>query len=338
MSQRTFGEVELLEEYTDRTLRVLPGLEEAIGSYRRALSEVLGCPSDLPIELSDHSAGATELVDLLTLIDQVPAAFAFALRELDDGHLRIPGVLSAHNHQALAAVANARIDHPDASASQVRAAAFGHPPAGPPSGPPAGPPSSADGHAATATRQDHAAARPAADGVHWLSLGVTAADAAVAQRASDQHSKAQHAARRAARSSAGINAGGLLGRAVGKAATPASIALAGVEQQLADAGDPNLTQGERLVRTTSAAIVDGGAGLVGGAAGAFVGAGVTASAVGAVGGAVAGAEAGTRVGSATRRQPPVRWLTAPVARKLDQLLGTGHDDDYDHVLDLEPRA
>jgi hypothetical protein len=202
MSQRTFGEVELLEEYTDRTLRVLPGLEEAIGSYRRALSEVLGSPSDLPIELSDHSADATELVDLLTLIDQVPAAFAFALRELDDGHLRIPGVLSAHNHQALAAVANARIDHPDASASQVRAAAFGHPPAGPPSGPPAGPPSSADGHAATATRQDHAAPRPAADGVHWLSLGVTAADAAVAQRASAQHSKAQHAARRAARSSA----------------------------------------------------------------------------------------------------------------------------------------
>jgi hypothetical protein len=330
MSQRTFGEVERLEDYTDRTLRVLPGLEEAIGGYRRVLSEVLGSPSDLPIELPDRSDEATDLVDLLTLIDQVPAAFAFALRELDDGHLRIPGVLSAHNHQALAAIAYARIDHPYANTSQVRAAAFGHPPSGPRS--------SAHGRAATAARQDHGTAQPAADEVHWLSLGVTAADAAAAQQTSAQHSKAQHAARRAARSSAGTNAGGLLARTVGKAATPASIALAGVEQQLADADDPNLTQGERLVRTTSAAIVDGGAGLVGGAVGAFVGAGVTGSAVGGVGGAVAGAEAGARVGSATRRQPPVRWLTAPVARKLDQLLDTGHDDDYDRALDLEPRA
>jgi hypothetical protein len=136
---------------------------------------------------------------------------------------------------------------------------------------------------------------------------------------------------------AGSGAGRWLTKVAGKASVPTSVAFAGLEQQLADAEDHNLTRGQRLVRTTTSAAIDGTGAALGGTVGVIAGGVLTGSAVGAAGGAVAGAELGSAAGGGVRRWKPISSASAAAARGLDRLLGTAHDDDYDERLDLETR-
>jgi hypothetical protein len=299
VSQRTFGEVDLLETFTETTLAALSGVGEAIDRYRAARHAALQAPSDLTIDLDDRSHEADDLLATLTVVDRLPAAFADALRILDTGnaelHRALPQLRSTADGHTLAALAYGRVAYPAASDAELLTAAI-------------------TGVAPSALdRADH----HLLDDVPWWGRAASAADGI---RLPDPG-----AAPRWAR----------FARPVKGVAGPAGYGLAGLEQWLADAGEHNLTTGHRLARGATAAGVDGLAAAGVGAAGAAAGL-VVGGPVGALGGAVAGAEAGGRAGRAARRSASARAATSWIGARLDALLKTHHDDDYDERLELEP--
>jgi hypothetical protein len=315
---RTFAEVDLLEAFTETTLAALPAAVDAVATYRTAREAARGAPSDLPIELEDRSHEADDLLGTLAVIDQLPAAFAFALRALDTQGFEVrralPHLRSTTDEDALTAVAFARVEHPYATDGQVLAAGLvGEVP----------PPLDHEPH-------------PLLDDVVWWGRSVTVADAwrtvvedelsAIGLRQPPGSPLPDPAVTpRWAR----------YGRPLGRITGPAGYGLPGVEQWLADAGDHNLTEGHRIARSAAASTVDGvGAAFgtaVGGAAGTAV-----AGPPGALAGAVAGAEVGARAGRQVRGWRHVRTGTSLIGKRLDDLLGSGHDDDYDDRLELEP--
>jgi hypothetical protein len=162
VSQRTYGETDALEDYTRRMLPGLAELQDAVTGYRRALHDALAAPSDLPVEIEDRSAEGEDLVARLTAVDQLPAAFAFALHQLDistfEHNGRLPGKV-ANDLPSLRALAYARVDHPYATDDEVRAIA--------PSTLTSGPGSAGSTLGAT----PHPGEAP----IHWLSRGLNAA-------------------------------------------------------------------------------------------------------------------------------------------------------------------
>jgi hypothetical protein len=162
VSQRTYGDTDALEEFTRRMLPVLSELREAMADYRRALHDALTAPSDLPVDLPDRSAEGEGLVATLTTIDQLPAAFAFALQELDvsafEFHSGLTGRV-ANNSDLLLALASARVEHPYASDVEARTIA-------------ATTLADAPGGASSPVR---AAPHPSEASIHWLSRGLNAA-------------------------------------------------------------------------------------------------------------------------------------------------------------------
>jgi hypothetical protein len=318
VSQRTFGDVDALEAFTAAALAIVADLRAAVADYRRALRELVGAPSDLPVEVVDRTGEADDLVELLTGIDQLPAAFAFALRELDINRKEFSSRLGAgmsNDHRRLEALAFARIEHPHATPVQLRAIATGH--------------------------DDGGSFQP---GDHWLDASLNAAGAGLS-RVADEYTAAAGAAAAAA---AATDRGALhearrsahiakVARAAEHGSSIAGGVLAGLEQRLEDADDHNLTEGQRHVRMATTGVIDGTAGAIGATAGAAVGGPLTVSPAGAVGGAVVGGELGANAGGAIRRSGPVTAVTDRVARSYDRRKGTGHRDDYTERLDLRTR-
>jgi hypothetical protein len=330
VSQRTFGDVDALEAFTAAALAIVADLRAAVADYRRALRELVGAPSDLPVEVVDRTGEADDLVELLTGIDQLPAAFAFALRELDINRFEFSSMLGAgmsNDRRRLEALAFARVEHPHAPPAQLRAIAAGHDAGG-------------DGDAGGGG----AAGGSFQPGDHWLDASLNAAGAGLS-RVADEYTAAAGAAAAAA---AATDRGALhearrsahiakVARAAEHGSSIAGGVLAGLEQRLEDADDHNLTEGQRHVRMATTGVIDGTAGAIGATAGAAVGGPLTVSPAGAVGGAVVGGELGANAGGAIRRSGPVTAVTDRVARSYDRRKGTGHRDDYTERLDLRTR-
>jgi hypothetical protein len=335
VTERTFGEVAALDTFSERTLSTLPHVEHALDAYHRALNAALEAPSELTIDLDDRRAEGVDLVATLAGLDQVPAAFAFALRELDGGDLPLRGIRSTHNHQAAAAFAVARMDHPFATPAEVRELANGREPLawhGGPVLPIAGrvpaevppvlerPPASGD--------------EVAEEVVHWLGVTSTVTGAA------GSYLEAREAASAlAAHDGRGAGVRGVSGasRAVGVAKHVSGYTgavLPVVEQHLADAGDHNLTTGQRSVRAVGAALIDTPLGGIGAAAGVAVGGALTLQPAGAAAGGVVGGGMGAAAGGSLRRTRAYRTIAGGLARGVDWVLGTGHDDDYTDRLGL----
>jgi hypothetical protein len=323
VSQRTFGDVAALEAFTSAALLVVADLRAAVTDYRRALRELVDAPSDVPVEVVDRTGEAEDLVGLLAGIDQLPAAFAFALRELDINRSEFSSMLGAgmsNNRRRLEALAFARVEHPHATPAQLRAIATGHD-------------DEHDGY--------HHAGGSSQPGEHWLAASLNAAGAGLSHVAGE-HAAAATAARsathpgalREARRSARI---ATVARTAEHGSAIAGGVLAGLQQRLEDADDHNLTEGQRHVRMATTGIIDGTAGTIGATAGAAVGGPLTGSPAGAVGGAVVGGELGANAGGAIRRSGPVTAVTDRAARNYDRRNGTGHRDDYTERLDLRTR-
>jgi hypothetical protein len=316
VSQRTYGETEALEDFTRRTLPVLTDLIEALTGYRRALHEALDAPSDLRVEVEDRSAEGEDLVQLLTSIDQLPAAFAFALRELDISTVeyngRLPGRM-ANDLPMLRALAYARVDHPYAGDDELRAIA-----------------------SATVAGTRDAETSPTADApTHWLDRGLNAAGGAVGHEAS-RHTAHARSAHQAGDLGAAVTSTerARAAKRLGRATSVGGAVLGGVAQHLADADDHNLTEGERKVRVVTTTVIDGLLGGTGAMLGGSAASVATASPVGGAAGAVAGGDLGSAVGGRIRRSGPVSSATGSVARSIDQRNGTGHRDDYTERLHL----
>jgi hypothetical protein len=322
VSQRTYGDTEALEDYTRRTLPVLSELQGAFTGYRRALHDALAAPSDLPIEVDDRNAEGEDLIALLTAIDQLPAAFAFALHHLDistvEHNGRLPGKV-ANDLSMLRALAYARVDHPHASDHEVRAIAA------------ATVAGTRDGVVPAAETSPHPGEPP----IHWLDPGLTAAGGVAG------HTAERHAAdTRAARQAGGHDTATMTeqqaraAKRLGRATSVGGVVLGGVAQHLADAEDHNLTDGQRKVRAVTTATVDGLVGTAGAFVGGVAASTATGSPVGGAAGAVTGGELGTAVGGRIRRSGPVSEATGSLARSIDRRNGTGHRDDYTERLTL----
>jgi hypothetical protein len=335
VTERTFGEVAALDAFSERTLSTLPHVELALDAYHQALAAALEASSEVAIDVDDRRAEGGDLVATLAGIDQVPAAFAFALRELDGGELRLPGIRSTHNHQAAAAFAVPRMSHPFATAAEVRELANGREPLAWDGAPV--PPSEGRVHAEVPSALE----RPSTSGddvaeevVHWLGVTSTITGAVVSYLEARDAASAlgAHGGR-----GAGARRVDGAGRAVGVARHVSGytgVVLPAVEQHLADVGDHNLTTGQRSVRAVGAALVDAPLAGIGAAAGMAVGGALTLQPAGAAVGGVVGGGMGAAVGGSLRRTRAYRTITGGFARGVDWLLGTGHDDDYTDRLGL----
>ncbi|MGH8905299.1 MAG: hypothetical protein ACRD0K_01980 [Egibacteraceae bacterium] len=118
------GEPERLEAYTaDMALTIAPA-RAAIEEYAEAVQAFnAASPNDLGTRIEDVSPSLSAELNVIAELDQAPAAFAFALRNLDrlDGWAGIrTGELEWFN-----ALAKARLDLPYAADAEVLATAEG---------------------------------------------------------------------------------------------------------------------------------------------------------------------------------------------------------------------
>jgi hypothetical protein len=335
VTERTFGHVAALDAFSERTLPTLPHVVTALDAYQRSLAGALQAPSELALDLDDRRGEGDDLVATLASIDQVPAAFAFALRELDGGDLRLPGILSTSNHQAAAAFAATRMSHPYASPQDVRELANGREARDPRTAPEPMREGPADTEAPGVLASPSVRRDGAVDEVvHWLGVTSTVAGAAVTylEARDELAAVAGHGGRAAG--TRGVTGASRAVAVAKKAGGRVGVVLPAVEQYLADAGDHNLTTGQRVVRVGGVAAIDAPLAGVGAAVGGATGLALTLHPAGAVAGGLAGGGMGAGTGGGLRRTRPYRRLTGWVARGVDWVLGTAHDDDYDARLGL----
>jgi surface antigen len=305
MSGVTMADVSLLDLATEEQLRALPPLLAAAEGYRAALRALRAAPSDLAVDVPDRSADVDDVGERLASLAQVPAAFAFALRQLDhrgeDGFAG-PGCDPRQaGEEAADRLARLRVAHPNDPPAVLldRWRSPGTPPELP--------------------------TTPAATGPHWLAEVVEEVDrsASVAEdlaRHTGDATLLRHVA------------------PVAKVAGWAAFPVPAYQQLVADRGDHNLTEGDRvvgMVAATAEGSVAGAAGTLGAAAGAKKGAllGAALGPKGALIGAGVGALAGTVVGAIgggkLRRTAPVRAVEDRAARAYDRVRGTGHQDRHE---------
>ncbi|MDP8930013.1 MAG: polymorphic toxin type 17 domain-containing protein [Actinomycetota bacterium] len=123
MTARISGEPDRLEAYSRRTQAVIARQRESNAHYSQALNAFLAAqPNDLGDGgVPDRTATLETLVDGFEALDAKPAAFAFALRQLDDTG---PGRLSTLDAELFGALTDARLDMPFAADEDVRDEAY----------------------------------------------------------------------------------------------------------------------------------------------------------------------------------------------------------------------
>jgi hypothetical protein len=296
MSDRTFADVDALEAVTAELLPTVPALRDATDTYRRALHALRAAPSDLEVTLDDHAPDLDDLADLLTLLDQLPAAFAFALRLLDGGlDARDGGACRSYPDQAVQAVAAVRVAHPTLSPGAVRRRALGSP-----------------------GDRSRETTGPSVSRPHWLVEHLTRIDATLlgTRVALEPPAAGLSATPRALR----------VVRGAGRVTGPLSLAVPAYSQHVTDRDDHNLTDGDRRVGLAAATVAEGLTPL---AMGALAGAAVGGPAGALVG--IAVALVVSEAGGAARRTQPARRVENRLARGVDRRRGTGHRDTYEQV-------
>lgn len=115
------GHPERLEDYTGRTRARVAQSHLPLGDYQQALTAFNAAPNDLGGGLPDRAGVIGAHLDALSRLDRQPAAFAWALRELDAGwgYPRYDGTLATSFTDLFDALAAARADDPLASDAAV---------------------------------------------------------------------------------------------------------------------------------------------------------------------------------------------------------------------------
>ena len=313
----------LLDGFTTRATGSLEEVRAALIDYRRAVEELLAAPSDLPLDVDDVSTEVARLIEHLEELDRVPAAFATALRTLDARPLHGPAVTRTTDRTA-----------------QFETLLDRHLQLGPQVGP-----------TDDARRVPTESQGPALDPWFWSGLAVgaplSAIDAADRFLVVPVSGYEREGRWLEARPRWRPGTASTLNRVAGadtiarwaptarRAGPVASVAFPTLEQIVADHGDPDVTPGQRVTRTTGAATIEGGASVGGGAVGFWAGAkggakagglGGTAvapgvgTAIGAVGGAILGGVGGSWLGGRVRDGlgDQIDWL----GDRVDDVLGT----------------
>ena len=291
MDRRVTGDPARLEAFTQDMVPLVDRAREAVEAYSHALAAFNSAqPNDLGTHIGDASPLIAGNLDLLEEIDRAPEAFAFGLRHLDAN----PHQVRVGDEQWFDALVRVRLQDPDA------------------------------GLDAAADALDTSWSWPWEDGVgdwllgsasspgFWAGTPIGAALSTVEQLAEHlvvpvrAHTNAGNSVRQHHRWKAGwadrmnrLSSANRVARVAGPAKWTGRL-LPGVGasalQIHQDWGDESLSMGDRIARTTSAAVVEGGAGALGALGGAALGT-LVAPGVGTVGGGVAGGVAGGEVGS-----------------------------------------
>lgn len=119
------GDAERLETYTEEMELTIPVPRTAIEEYEKAVQAFNATPNDLGTTLEDLGPSLHAELDALRELDRAPAAFAFALRNLDQltaGDGRWTWMLTS-DLEWFNALTQARLNMPDATDAEVIAAA-----------------------------------------------------------------------------------------------------------------------------------------------------------------------------------------------------------------------
>lgn len=308
MSGRTRGVPDALEEYTRTTVPAVSSLAAPISDVQLAVMALSQAASDIAVAVPDRSAAWLDWVGTMRAVDELPAAFAFALRELD---AQMCGQLPAGIGAAPTGGApGALLDADDAHAFALALAWLERP------------------YATT-----DALLEDAAGGVcvplssagndpllpwYWSGLADTNLVVVDVAEAMD-----------IALVGTGTTAPAWWIHAV-RWANGLGVGLVGAGQYAAIRDDPNTTVGGATSQVAAAMVLDGGLGYLGTVGGMIAGAplGPAGVALGGITGGVIGGWAGSTI----RESDPVVWAVDGIGDALDSLLGTGHDDDYDDTI------
>lgn len=118
MTDRVAGDPRRLEAYSDVGLAIVAGCRPTVDDYSATVQAAAAAPNDLGNELLDLSQLAHETLDVVEEMSRAPAAFAFALRHLDQLTSWQIG-----DAEAFAALAGAALRRPDGTVEQIVAAA-----------------------------------------------------------------------------------------------------------------------------------------------------------------------------------------------------------------------
>lgn len=335
MSANVRGDPDRLEAYTDDALAALAPARDAVEDYADAAATFnTAGPNDLGSSLDDLAPSLRAELDLLEALDAAPAAFAFALRHLDELSVS-DGWAWAHvgDLEWFEALTRARLDLPGASDQDVVDAAR----------------RSLDlswewpwSNGFASWGQDRLTSPPwwATSSIGAATDSIKVVDEKLLQRVSGYQRGSTWVA------SYPRWRGGtaeLMNRVV-TARTFSRIApwarrvgwlgppLAGLGQFLEDWEDPSLTTGDRIARTGAATVLDGGVGLAGASIGGALGAAAgtflipipgVGTAIGGVVGAVAGGFIGAEMGQNIRQN--VAGVIDWSGDRIDTLLEWGGD-------------
>lgn len=341
-----------LDDYTRSTVPTLMAVGmavEALSACRRAL---MASDSDVELSLPDRTEVWRQWVDTTRMVDEQPAAFAFALRALDAAAQRDLEVIGlgptvAISDQSAIGAPSATAAVPATAAQPVTAAwatadAARHQ-ADADTAWALAAERLLDPYASTMQVLDAAAfgvctplpEDPGSSLLPWYWRGI-----GVASEVSGASADALQEALRSVGPGGPVSALPRPGvplplaapwlRAAMRVSGALGVGLEAGTQYLLDRNDPNITPGHLAARVAGRALIDGGYGLVGTAAGATAGA--AAGPLGVAGVAILGGMAGSSMGRMLRGSAPVAAGVDRVGDALDRLLGTGHDDDYDETI------
>ncbi len=298
MTGRTFGVPAALEEYTRVTVPTLLALRLEVDELAATMAALATAPSDLDAPVVDRSAEWHAWADRLRAADEVPAAFAFALRALDGapfGDEADDLAWLEATDAAATAVAAAWLQRPYATADAVLGAGSG-------------------GVCRPLPTRPEASLQPG----YWSEIITGNLIAGSTAEALDL---------------AHVEVGSspprwllplLRGSGIG------GLGLEAAAQLDVDLADPNVTPGRALANAFARTLLEGGGGVVGATAGAVAGAALGPAGVVFFGASLGllGAEAGRMM----REHEVTDAGLEAIGAALDELMNTAHDDDYDHTL------
>ena len=334
---RVLGDPDALEAYTAEVRQSVDDASSAVDGYSTAVASFNSAsPNDLGTSITNLAVVIEADLDHLAELDRAPAAFAFALRNID--HLDTGGWnwVRVTDLERFDALATAWLNNPDASEQDIIAAAHGELDTSivwpwNDEGEWVNDPTSATWWASTAIGVSTKTVQEV-----WSTWGVDVRGHYRGNTHVDGHGRwrpgwAQRlnpALGRASSWQRAFRHSRVLGRVV--------PFLPGVEQVISDWNDPTLTTGDRIARTGFTLGLEGGLGALGAFGGAIGGAALggligtfTASpvvgtaiggAAGAVGGAMIGGSIGAEVGGFINDN--VQGLVESAGRGIDSVIDT----------------
>jgi hypothetical protein len=344
------GDPERLRDYTATTTPAVAAARAPLDAYAAAVRAFNTAENDLGTTLTDNTPRVTAILDDADDLDRGPAAFAFALENLDRIGGGWWGTTRVTDLERFRALVIARLDAPYAADDDVLVAA--------------------DGLLDTS--------------VHWLweddgwlsdrlgselwwggnVLGVatgtfTQVDEHLVHGVSghlrsgrwiDSYHRWAPGTASTMNRVMSADDWALWSQRAGRVGAVAGFALAGAGQAIEDWDDPDLTTGDRIARTGATTLLEGGGGALGGLAGAKMGAAggaaigtaifpgvgtAVGAAVGGIAGGIVGGGIGGEIGGFVNDN--VAGLVEGAGDLIDDGIAFG-DDVIDGALDLGGRA